>query len=216
MPELRVVLLFGKPAAKAWVEVGIDLPTIHAPHPSPRNLNSRPHYRDVILEALIEAGQRARGDSPPSAQLRRAHVETAANPNLDTAKSKRSTAPSPPRQARAKNHPRPQLSRELIRDSLLAGLTADQICKGDRPVYLAALVEEARIEGELETFTPTSQNVVDLRDRRQLRWERIAVRVFGDPRRTMEARDLYDAAAGVGAAKRSYTGRGRRFPEMES
>jgi hypothetical protein len=69
LPELRVVLLFGKPAARAWEEAGIDLPAIHAPHPSPRNLNSRPHYRDLILQALIEAGHRARDVFSPSTQI---------------------------------------------------------------------------------------------------------------------------------------------------
>ena len=42
------------------------------------------------------------------------------------------------------------------------------------------------------------------------------MRVFGDPRRRREAMDLYDEAKGEeGAAQRSYTGRGRRFPKME-
>ena len=53
--DVRVVLLLGRPAAEAWQLVGVDLPTIEAPHPSPKNLNSRPHYRPVILQALHEA-----------------------------------------------------------------------------------------------------------------------------------------------------------------
>jgi hypothetical protein len=52
-----------------------------------------------------------------------------------------------------------------------------------RSVYLAAIEEEARIEGEFNAFAPTPENVVTLRERRPLRWERIAVRILGDPRR---------------------------------
>ena len=216
LPELRIVLLFGKPAAKAWERAGVDLPTIKAPHPSPKNLNSRPQYRGAILRALVEARHRVSGDYP-SSTLRRAGVEASdASQNPLTAESKRPAPLAQTRQKDLQNSPRPQLSREIIRDSLLAGLTPDQICKGSRPIYLAALEEEARLEEELGVFEPTPRNVADLRDRRQLRWERIAVRVFGDPRRVAEIRDLYDAARGVGAAKRSYTGRGRRFPEMDS
>src|SRR6266699_2233535 len=58
-------------------------------------------------------------------------------------------------------------------------------------------------------------SVAALRDERQLRWERFAARVFGDARRVEEVRSHYDQAHGPGASARSYTGRGRRFPEME-
>ena len=85
-----------------------------------------------------------------------------------------------------------------------------------RAVYLAAIIEEAREEDELAAFEPTPKNVDLLRDKHSHRWERIAVRVFGDPRRTREAMDLYDEAKGKeGAAQESYTGRGRRFPNMK-
>jgi uracil-DNA glycosylase len=59
LPEVRVVLLLGQKAQRAWDALGprgADSPTVlKAPHPSPRNLNSRPRYRGKILERLIEA-----------------------------------------------------------------------------------------------------------------------------------------------------------------
>ena len=109
---------------------------------------------------------------------------------------------------------------EFVRDGIRAGLTPDQICARNgkrRAVYLAGIVEEARIAGEFAKFEPTPANVELLRDRHEHRWERIAVRVFGDPRRTRDAKDLYDEAKGrEGAAQESYTGRGRRFSAMKS
>jgi hypothetical protein len=39
--------------------------------------------------------------------------------------------------------------------------------------------------------------------------------VLGDPRKTSQAKELYDLGKNEGAARRSYTGRGRRFPEMD-
>jgi alkylated DNA nucleotide flippase Atl1 len=84
-----------------------------------------------------------------------------------------------------------------------------------RSDWLATLVEEARAAGELGTLDPTPDTVTMLRDERNLRWERIALRVFGDPGQVEETQALYDRAKGEGAAKRSYVGRGRRYPEME-
>jgi uracil-DNA glycosylase len=55
LPALRVVVLIGKHAARGWTRLGLDLPAITAPHPSPQNLNTRPHYRRMIREALGEA-----------------------------------------------------------------------------------------------------------------------------------------------------------------
>ncbi len=108
---------------------------------------------------------------------------------------------------------------ELVRDGIRSGLTPDQICDRSgkrRIVWLAGIVEEARQRGELAAFRPTAGSVAKLRDTHAHRWERIAVRVFGDPRRTREAMDLYDQAKGrPGAAQESYTGRGRRFPKMK-
>jgi hypothetical protein len=73
------------------------------------------------------------------------------------------------------------------------------------------------VAGELGAFQPTPGSVATLRDRHGHRWERIAVSVLGDPRRTRDAMDLYDEAKGKeGAAQESYTGRGRRFPKMRT
>jgi len=108
---------------------------------------------------------------------------------------------------------------EFVRASIRAGLTPDQVWKRNgrrRVIWYAALIEEARQQGEWSSFAPTPDAVALLRDKSGYRWERIAVRVFGDPRRTTEARGLYDTAKGIGAAKRSYTGRGRRFRGMDS
>jgi len=105
----------------------------------------------------------------------------------------------------------------FIRDQLLAGLTPDQIWADygrQRKTWLVAIEEEAKLENEFGTYPATPGAVVALRDGRRLRWERIAVRVFGDPRDVAPARELYDRAKGAGASRRSYTGRGRRFPDM--
>ncbi|MGH2591357.1 MAG: uracil-DNA glycosylase family protein [Actinomycetota bacterium] len=108
----------------------------------------------------------------------------------------------------------------VVRDGIRAGLTPDQISArngNSRAIHLAAILEEATQQGELAAFEPTPANVEQLRDKHEHRWERIAVRVFGDPRCTRETKDLYDEAKGrEGAAQESYTGRGRRFPKMRS
>lgn len=39
LPALRVVVLVGKPAARGWAQLDLDIPTIKAPHPSPLNLS---------------------------------------------------------------------------------------------------------------------------------------------------------------------------------
>ncbi len=108
--------------------------------------------------------------------------------------------------------------REHIREQLRSGLTPDQIytAMGEKRInWLTAIEEEARLADELGTFQPTPENVVALRDERQLRWERIAARVFGDARRTADVRSLYDQEGGPDASSRSYTGRGRRYPDMD-
>jgi hypothetical protein len=107
--------------------------------------------------------------------------------------------------------------REAIREALIGGATPDQIYErhGRRNVvWLVALEEEAGLAGELAAFEATPDAVVSLRDQRGLRWERIAVRVYGDARKTEAVKRLYDEVHGQGAARRSYTGRGRRYPEM--
>jgi hypothetical protein len=107
---------------------------------------------------------------------------------------------------------------EFVREGIRAGLTPHQLWRDNqksRAVYLAAIIEEARAQGELAAFEPTPANVEMLRDKHEHRWERIAARIFGDPRRRRDAMDLYDEAKGrAGAAQESYTGRGRRFPKM--
>lgn len=57
--ELRVVVLIGRSAARGWALLGLDVDVIEAPHPSPQNLNTRPHHRQLLLCALIEARRRA-------------------------------------------------------------------------------------------------------------------------------------------------------------
>ena len=108
--------------------------------------------------------------------------------------------------------------REQVREQLRSGLTPGQVYQamGAKRVYwLTAIEEEARLENELAAYPASPRSVAALRDERQLRWERIAARVFGDARRVEEVRSLYDQAHGPDASSRSYTGRGRRFPEME-
>jgi hypothetical protein len=169
---------------------------------------------DEEFEAVIQALRE------PRAQRR---VPAAATPSRPPA-DERTTPPRPSRrrQRRAASRQSPEngdVSRRAIRDALSAGRTPDQIAahaSNRRAVYLAAIEEEARRDGEFNAIDPTPANVVALRDKRSLRWERIAVRVFGDPRRRHEAQQLYDAAQGEGAAQQSWTGRDRRFPKMES
>ena len=97
-------------------------------------------------------------------------------------------------------------------------------CLGDpfAPVWFVAENPSlTQVERALDS-TPEDQWNVSIgdklfRDKYGYRWERIAVRLFGDPRRTREAKGLYDEAKGrEGAARESYTGRGRRFPTMEA
>jgi hypothetical protein len=109
-------------------------------------------------------------------------------------------------------------SRAVIRDQLIQGRTPGQIYRTNgktQAVWVAAIEEEAKLAGEYATLAPTLENVVALREERQLRWEHIAARVFGDAGRVSDVRALYDEARGEGVSQRSYTGRGRRFPEMD-
>lgn len=59
LPNVRVVVLLGRPAATAWQALGFNLEAIEAPHPSPLNLNTRPERREKIRLALAEAAYRA-------------------------------------------------------------------------------------------------------------------------------------------------------------
>jgi len=113
-----------------------------------------------------------------------------------------------------------EIERSSIRESLRAGLTPDSIQARitnrahSHEVFLTALEEEAKLAGTFRSILPTPANVARLRDQ-NLRWERIAVSVFGEPRWVIAAKTLYDAAKGKGASRRTYTGKGRRFREMD-
>jgi hypothetical protein len=75
----------------------------------------------------------------------------------------------------------------FVREGVRSGLSPHQLWASHerrRVVWLAALIEEARQHSELAAFEPTPANVELLRDKHGHRWERIAVRVFGDPRGT--------------------------------
>ena len=53
--SLRVVVLIGRRAVDGWRQLAIEIPSIEVPHPSPQNLNTRPQYRAVIRDRLVEA-----------------------------------------------------------------------------------------------------------------------------------------------------------------
>ncbi len=64
LPSLQVVVLIGKPAAGGWARLELDLPAVEAPHPSPQNLNTRPQFRPMIRDALVQA-RRVAGFTDP-------------------------------------------------------------------------------------------------------------------------------------------------------
>ncbi|MDV3135634.1 DUF262 domain-containing HNH endonuclease family protein [Mycobacterium sp. 29Ha] len=110
--------------------------------------------------------------------------------------------------------PTREAMRELLRSGMTTSETSDHL-GGGRNLWLDVLEEDARVSGEMLDRAPVPADAVALRDERQLRWEKIAARLYGSSRRVDEVKRLYDQAKGVGAAKRSFTGRGRLFPEME-
>lgn len=121
--------------------------------------------------------------------------------------------PPPPTDA-STPHPGREAIRELLRGGLDTSETSN-LLGGGRNLWLDVLEEEAKLTGEVLTRVPTPDDAVALRDGRNLRWERIAARLYGNARRTADVKRLYDQAKGEGAAKRSYTGKGRLFPDME-
>jgi uracil-DNA glycosylase len=59
LPQLRVVVLFGRKAQAGWrrARPAVDVPVLEAPHPSGRWLNGHPEDRAVIVARLREARQ---------------------------------------------------------------------------------------------------------------------------------------------------------------
>jgi hypothetical protein len=56
LPDLRVVVLLGKKAARGWKRLGIDsLVVLEGPHPSPLVVNPRPAARGEIRDVLSHA-----------------------------------------------------------------------------------------------------------------------------------------------------------------
>ena len=143
---------------------------------------------------------------------------------LDTRSARRPSRPATrrhDRRALPPNHgpTRDAADREHVREQLRSGITPDQIfaAMGENAHHwLTAIEEETRLAGELAAFPATPDAITALRDQRQLRWERIAARIYGDATRVADVRILYDQKHGPDASARSYTGRGRRFPDMET
>lgn len=55
LADLRVVVLVGRHAERAWPLVGSSLPTLACPHPSPQNFVSRRDSAVLALGTLVEA-----------------------------------------------------------------------------------------------------------------------------------------------------------------
>jgi len=107
--------------------------------------------------------------------------------------------------------------KERIEGAVCSGQTPDPIYDQmgqRREVFLYAVEAVVRRRGDFAAFAPTPERVVRLRDDRRLRWEDLAACVFGDASRTTDVKRLYDAQQGPNASRRSYTGRGRRSPDM--
>jgi uracil-DNA glycosylase len=63
LPHLEVVVLLGKHAQRGWQRLRLPVPSLATPHPSPTNLNTRPHSRAQVLATLGEARQLASRNS---------------------------------------------------------------------------------------------------------------------------------------------------------
>jgi hypothetical protein len=104
------------------------------------------------------------------------------------------------------------VDRASIRRQLPEGRGPDQIAQGSRAVHHALLAEHARLDGELGTIEPSARNVVRLPDERQLRWEAIAVRIYGSVRDVATVRALHDELKGPSAHRRSSPAAGDASP----
>jgi hypothetical protein len=223
-PHLQVVMVHGGDAHKAWRMFRQSYPQtangLHAietyhtsrqalQHPDPLVRQQRDDKlgADFAQAAGLLHPDRQRGDDKPAAATepptKRTPPQIVSEAHHQTPTGV--TLPDPVDALHAE-----------ARQRLQQGQSVEQIGRAtNRPIWYAAFVEEARLNGELTDGPPTPAEAVRLRDVQNLRWHAIAARLFGDARKTSQAQALYDQAAGPGAAKRSWTGRGRVFPDME-
>ena len=95
----------------------------------------------------------------------------------------------------------------IDREQLRSGMTPQQIFEamGEKRIHwLTAIEEETWLAGELAAYPATPDAITSLRDQRQLRWERIAARIYDDATRVQDVRRLYDQKHGPDASARSY------------
>jgi uncharacterized protein DUF262/uncharacterized protein DUF1524 len=161
--------------------------------------------------------------SPPAAPL---HVPVAPNARVSS-----EGAPPVPRGPQGVYHPAPRVRREIAERIVRARHEEARLPQeiGRTFDLTSGQVEVILWEWEPEIFphtglAATPEDVAAARDgllpsdrliageHPALRWDRIATRAGITPE---EARRLYEIARGSGAARRSYTGRGRRFADME-
>lgn len=173
------------------------------------NIDERSAYlADLITE--IWPGPEQAHDIVKTAPRLPPHV----NPSSPESATEFHPARSSPQVDTSATHPSSEAIRELLRKGFDTSETSNRL-GGGRNLWLDVLDEEARFTGEVLDRAPTPADAVALRDVRNLRWEKVAARLYGDSRRVGAAKRLYDQAKGEGAAKRSFTGRGRLFPDME-
>ncbi|MHA0285622.1 DUF262 domain-containing protein [Mycobacterium sp. C3-094] len=177
---------------------------------SEADVDERGAYFADLITSIWQGPEESKLSDPP---LNRSppQVESASAPPpppSHSAEGETSRSDAPPL------HPGREAIRELLRSGMGTSEISDRL-GGGRNLWLDVLEEEAVLSGEVLERMPTSQDAVTLRDDRNLRWERIAARLYGDARRTDAVKRLYDGAKGEGASRRSYTGKGRLFPDME-